>query len=322
MRYCLPDGAIPCCLDRQLSCPTGADTAYTCRAASGLTYTDGGTPVDANLCVELNPSGATGLPDAYCAGETTEDLVACHTAPDSAPTDPKVGWEGGDCDGDGTANAADPDACTPPPNRGVATETGCQAVTLGCTPDTTCFLTFNGDQTGDCEVVGGGTLCVPTGGDTSELYCADGPGGFDCLPDSERKVSLGGARYCVPDVCAAAGVDLTLCISGDDGDPVPWDDGDCDGDGESNRHERDSAERDPCVDESMVPADGGAAPGPDGGPAPADAGSIAPSADGGAPIDPNFEGGGGCACRAAPGRRGGGIALALLGLALALRRRG
>ena len=120
--------------------------------------------------------------------------------------------------------------------------------------------------------------------------------------------------------------DLRDCITNEAGDPVSWDEGDCDDDGTKNLDEVNNDET-PCGE----PAPDAGPSDYDGGPSQEDAGMVMPEDAGGAGvdggstgpgIDPRFEGGGGCACRATPGRSEAPLALALLALGLFVRRRG
>lgn len=276
---CVPDESAFCCaFDGTPLCPDGT----TCHLAS---------PDAAGVCLRNDRD--------YCeANPMAERIQQCHTSPDFVFP---VGFELGDCDGDGLANAAEEragtDHCTAPPTPIAAWVEGtadiqCATGVVACDPSVgpgcnggafegVCQLD---DRTGDAA-----PLCAPE----PDLFCCGGPSGFACpaltcvLP-SDRE---GAPGVCTNSafVCSTDEATLRACHTSIDGlIPVPIEIGDCDGDDIENA--RDDA---PCGEEAI------------------DAGRPA--------IEPRFQGGGGCACRASPAHAG--APFLLVALAFLLRRR-
>ena len=226
--------------------------------------------------------------------------------------------------------------CAPPPRLGIAEGDDCAEVDPCATND-------------DCS---GGEACAPVGpaahayclpSDRAPLFCCDiddvvegsivGCPRADACPDPTDRTTphqLCGSRG----VCADLSfLDRQRCFYETDGVTRAADiaAGDCDGDGVDNETERAQGDRNECVYDAPAADAGDVAP-PDGGPAadggappsPPDAGDVAFDAGAeveGAPVPPQFGGGGGCRCRASPGDAGGGGLFAVLALGLFLRRR-
>jgi len=309
LRLCVPDDTLICC-DRDSDCP----------------YIVGGFGV----CVGtfLGGSGLCTDPTAeYCASGSTRPTPAqvqrCHRSADGN----LVVWAEGDCDLDGLSNgeerALGTDPCAGPPTRAIWVGDGCEELDRGCSPGDSC-------DEGVCarSADGHGTECQPI---DSELYCGDGE--WVCPDGTYEVVDMTRARtWCVPAGCEGAGIDRSFCVIDDEGEPVPYELGDCDRDGVTNE-----IDGDPC----RPPTDAGTPPAPDAGmmsntdagAGDADAGSGDADAGPGEPFDggsttdgdageappPNvpvqFGGGGGCRCRASAGSTPAPWPLALLGLA-------
>lgn len=280
---CVPDDfAVFCCTGGDGGCPLNEGTALSCVPSIG--------PLGQGLCLDRS--------DDYCNGggvPTHSDFSMCQTVGGVA-----VAWADGDCDGDGVANGVDDYPCPLPQATWGAD--GCLPLSTTCMAGTTC--TTNGDAPGFCEVdpSSGQTICVPDG---PLVYC--GGDAFAC-PDGTVSVfdAARSQAFCVPGICAEPSLS---CIQAG-GEFVPFEDGDCDGDGIANGAE---AETDVCVPEGTTVPDGGNSVG-DGGTG---------SADGGpGDINPRFGGGGGCACNTDPRSTPTPWALCLaLALGFALRRR-
>ncbi|MFK7990489.1 MAG: MYXO-CTERM sorting domain-containing protein [Sandaracinaceae bacterium] len=322
---CVPDGASPCCNTNAECGPLAGCFPFTFFSLGG-----GFT----GICIPNGPR--------YCMrGDATR--VQCHTSPTG---DAPVNYDLGDCDGDGRANAIDPNPCLAAPDWGIEEGGVCDPVPE-CNFEDDCDTAHGED--GMCSgTTGTGYLCRPLD-DKQALFCADR--GYTC-PLATRVVRVGDHEYCVPALCPAE-MDYDCLTVGDVPVAVPWFDGDCDNDGEANGTEADGG-RNPCRDESLpdagISVDAGTDAGPsepaDAGPAPdsgiadsgirdaglADAGSADAGRAGGdasMPFDAgtereiNFEGGGGCACRAAPTAPGSTawLAVGLVGLLFSRRRR-
>ncbi len=266
----------------------------------------------------------------YCGDTpTVAQAVACHTSPDHMRPVP---WGNGDCDGDGIPNQREidlgTDPCVPPAPPSVLYGTTCAPLNTGCNPSdmpgATC--TSGIGVTGTCQVSAdaNGTVCMP---DAILLCCSSDP---DCPDGRCVSAPTAGAHVCAPALCAdVPGIDPVDCITSPTGQAVPAPQGDCDRDDIPNR-----SDSTPCGGTGdagvATTVDGGAEDGGnatyDGG-ASSDAGTQAGDAStsmdgGGDTVQPTFTGGGGCACRAAPGHGPGNVAwLGLVGLALLVRRR-
>lgn len=319
LSLCIPNAALICCAV-DADCPT----------TDGITF--GACLVGAmggGLCTR---PGAN-----YCtAGPVTRaQFDACHHIGAGGPL---VSWAEGDCDGDRVPNGVEvdleTDPCLAPARQAVWNGAAghCAELPIGCDPDVGCTTPLG--TTGTCVETsdGGATVCSVR---EAALYCGDGawvcPGGQIEVEDTVARHT-----FCSPPFC---GADTTLttasCVRDpDSGEPTVPDQGDCDHDGIRNGMDETVCEADvPVADGGVVtsdagvvvPSDGGdvnvdaGAPGEDAGPEPADAGGGGVATDAGANVAPTFGGGGGCACRAAPGERSVPSLLALLGLGLSLR---
>lgn len=294
-RLCTPDDALFCCSD------TG-----DCPAAS-----EGEEPTTCNAVSGLSGAGGVCLPDRdYCGASALEDVVRCHTSPRGVLVRQ---WDEGDCDGDGLSNKIEVDAGTDPceapgPVARVVDGGRCEPLAMACVRGTACAVN---DGPGTCEETGdgAGTFCAP---DDEPLYCC---GSFVCPDDSDACVPAESASVCVSSHCVGRVRDLLACVTSPGGALVPFDEGDCDGDGVTNADESEAG-TDPCGDEP---------PEEDAGASAEDAGGTGMREDGGVlepGLDVRFEGGGGCACRAEPSRGAADAWLLLAaGLALALLRR-
>jgi thrombospondin type 3 repeat protein len=279
---CAAPGSMFCC-GTNADCPVrdGAPEPTSCVPVSSLS---GGSSV----C----------LPDRdYCGAIDAERLVACHTTILGRATPL---WAEGDCDKDGLANgdeiALATDPCVRPPPLGYVDAGQCRLITSGCTPDTACDVDGSGAATGTCVPAEdhSGTRCMPPG---ELLFCAND---FPC-PSGTDDALVGGVRVCVPVSCLGdPAIEPAACVTNAQGALVPFSAGDCDGDGATNGAEQ-MRSSNPCGEGTI-----------DGGSGGVDAGEQA------LPI--NFEGGGGCVCRAAPTSLGAGAPW-LLALAVVLVRR-
>jgi MYXO-CTERM domain-containing protein len=217
----------------------------------------------------------------------------------------------GDCDRDGLSNRnernAGTDECAPAQPIGVAGDDAtCTPLVMSCILGSTCAAT-PGDPPSMCvqNEAGSGTSCQPQPPE-SALYCCSGR--FECPQDGDLCIdTAGGGELCVPDDCAGiATIDPIDCITFQ-GEIVPFPEGDCDEDGTPN-----GGDLTHCGVVLM----------PDAGPIGSeDAGGGATEDAGDNSIEPRFEGGGGCACRAAPGESFP-WALALMSVFVLWRRRG
>lgn len=282
-RVCVPRTALFCCGEGS-ACPTGDPVATAC------------TPVSS-----VSGSGDLCLPaERYCDAELTlERVVACHTVPGSA-TRP-VPYAQGDCDGDGLSNIeeanAGTDVCVAPTDIGVQGDGACITLTMGCSIGQTCPLSPAGTAS-TCIVTpdGNGTYCSPG---PQALYCCDAT--HSCPIASDQCIGA----LCIADDCAGVpGVDPVMCILDADGNHVPYPQGDCDGDGTANGGDTDQCTP-PLADAGVVEVDAGGADTDAGG-------------DG---IQPRFEGGGGCVCRASAPSSAPAWALAIAAMLMVLRRR-
>ena len=313
-RYCIPNTAFGICCSADTDCPMITGATAACMSSS---------IADAGLCVELGRS--------YCGPDGSLDPAIarrCHTGPGGVP----VRWILGDCDGDGVTNGDEvtdgTNPCMIPSPRGIWDGAQCVQQQTGCSLTRSCGATASGPS-GTCVLADddNGRRCVPTG---EVLYCADGA--LVCAPDLvEVPDSSGmgsGHVWCVPGHCAGvSGIDLADCVV-KDGEPVVFSEGDCDGDGTKNGDELSGGGDGNVCGADGPPPDAGL-PGDDAGVPTGDAGS-SPFDAGGSAIDagpggtnPSFEGGGGCACRAATGSRSGpaGAIVALLAIGAVLLRR-
>lgn len=304
--YCLPDRRLLCC-EADNDCPASNLGRTSCREVSGVTGTT-------RLCLES---------EDYCsATPTLAHVRKCHRSPHGG--DDLVVWEAGDCDGDGLPNGEDPDPCQAPAPRAYWTgDDGCVALSTGCPEGAECRSTAEASG-GHCveSEDGHGTRCVP---DEEVLYCgapdSTCPDGTLDVVDPESSRSFCVDAECGVDDDEDASIDLLDCITGSSGERTVYSLGDCDRDGLPN-----GRDEDPC-EPSDETRDAGSVAERDAGPAPTiDAQS--PTVDGGnttgPPVDPRFQGGGGCHCRATPAGSDPPLemALVLLGLAATRRRRG
>ncbi len=315
LTVCIPDGAIICCTE-DLDCPAEA-----------------GSPLRA--CISTGMGGYCPEPGReYCAGTsrlTVSQFVSCHRIGGG----PLVPWAGGDCDGDlvpnGVEQAFGTDPCAAPPPKAVWVPgmNTCRPLPLGCAPGETC--TAPGDRGGECLTADGdgATVCVPS---EAALYCGDGawvcPGGQIEVEDPDARHTFCSPPYCGDDHALTTAACVRSPITNE---PVPPDQGDCDRDGVPNGVDDEVCEPgEPDEDAGTNTRDGGdarpdgAIPGEDAGAGedaavePMDGGEA--GTDAGASVAPTFGGGGGCACRAAPGDAGSAFGLvAALGVALSLR---
>ncbi|HEY8431865.1 MAG TPA: thrombospondin type 3 repeat-containing protein [Sandaracinaceae bacterium] len=289
---CLPDAPF-CCLNDSDCRYVASSVTASCTVVPGL--------AGSGLCL-------TG--ETYCGMTGVDSVLACHTTPGGVTT---RDWRQGDCDGDGTSNgdevAASTDPCAPAAPVAIFDGESCHRL-AGCRPEVPCE-TRAGE--GTCTPTADGLYCAP---DEDVLYCCTEP--FACPDAGDACVDVGPAHVCVRFLCA--GTDPIACVKDDEGHVVPFDEGDCDRDGESNGDEIEAG-TDPCTppigppDAGAVRRDGGAGTRRDGGGTSEDAGAS------GAPPDARFHGGGGCTCRVRPPReRAPGFA-AFLALALVLLAR-
>ncbi|RZO52369.1 MAG: hypothetical protein EVA89_32105 [Sandaracinaceae bacterium] len=309
-QICLSRATLVCC-SRDADCP------YYEAGPMGLVPTE---CVGSDVTTEEGVSvGLCVLPErSYChdaAGAVTVRTIRrCHTPTDGGSL---VLWAEGDCDRDGISNGAEEaggtDPCVKPPLRGYWNGEACVPEATGCQAGVPCEGGY------ECVASDGGTVCETEG---LEAYCElpSAP----CLEAEETAVEDGGVTYCVPSECSDTADLLDCLVDPESREIVGYDFGDCDGDGVPNGAE--SLEgTDPCSPDTGVEDAG--APQDDAGSAPPDASSgfDAGTEPGPGPnLEPRFEGGGGCACRATPGHAPsslGWMALALLGLALVSRRR-
>ncbi len=325
-RTCVPDGALLCCSDYR-DCP-------------GPTGTGGGT-----CRTDILSGGGVCLPPgaSYCSSPDSigvREIRRCH----SFGALSLLPYGQGDCDQDGIPNATEfangTDPCLASPPMGTWSEAGCVQLAVDCrteAPDCNTSL----DETGDCVTTmdssgsATGSLCVPV---EPALYCLAHaswvcPSDTAAVRDPARSIT-----WCIPPGCGEP--PPVSCVI-KDGDPVPWAEGDCDGDGTPNGEEiAEGTELCPATlpdagipggDAGTIGGDAGfaadAGPRGDAGPRP-DAGSSpdggAMNADASPDIPVAFGGGGGCVCRAAPSR-GGSLAWLLVfgaGALALLRRRG
>lgn len=324
-KVCAPSPAVFCC-DTDADCPTDSSGSAGARACTGIAGLGRG------ICLPDNDYCAA--PDGVVSARM---VLACHTLAGSAA---RVTYESGDCDRDGVRNADDPVPCLP--NRlGVwVPGAGGPSCVISETTELVCnevgdVCTLADDRAAVCtanERTGGQRICSTP----PDLFCCGGfvhtacPAGECVLPSD-----LGdGDGMCTNPrlLCDDAPTmeELLQCHSFR-GVLTTIEDGDCDGDGIRNA---DETQEERCVPNE--PADGGVAPSDggsnlpdagrtvgDSGMADEDGGGVSPFDAGGTPIEPRFNGGGGCACRSAPARSGAGgwLALVAVGAAIALRRR-
>ncbi|MFK7987235.1 MAG: hypothetical protein AB8I08_14520 [Sandaracinaceae bacterium] len=292
MGICVSRHEVLCLTGSETECPTGTVLRVLEPAA------------DLVVCVPRAYMDCSGLLSCFRNG-TGPELVR--------PRD-------GDCDNDGVRNRYEVDgqACSEAPELGVVVDGECEPARL-CSPDRECEDDeLCGEIPGSghryCQATEGPTvLCCNIG-----LPCVDTAEACETLDEDDDAVC--GLPYC-PNRSFA----FRLQCFQFDGFPVAdVDDGDCDLDGLKNGDEAFEDPGSECVPVNVVPADGGLPDGglPDGGPRDAGRGDAGVLDAGARPSrDIRFGGGGGCACRAAPGTRsGGGLVAPLFGLVW-LRRR-
>lgn len=323
-KVCAPSPAIFCC-NTQEDCPTdasGTGGPLSCTPIAGA---------GRGLCLTDND---------YCASPdgtvTSSRIIACHSFAGSTV---RQTYANGDCDRDGIPNEEDPAPCLP--NRigvwvpgvsgpvcasGEAAELQCNEVGDACS--------LADDRTGVCTAnarTGGQRICSTL----PDLFCCGGfvhvdcPAGECVLPSD---VGDGTGMCTNPRLLCGDSptMDELIACHTFGGVLTTIENGDCDGDGIRNVDETEERRcfPDAPLDGGVVTGDGGssvpdAGSVVDAGSASEDGGVVAPF-DGGTPIDPRFNGGGGCACRSAPERAGSSgwwLALAALGVVLRRSRR-
>jgi MYXO-CTERM domain-containing protein len=301
-RFCIPDNSFGICCDSPSDCPVVTGATAACVSSS---------VADALVCVESGRS--------YCGADTLLDPTLtqrCHKGAGGVP----VRWILGDCDGDGVTNGDEltdgTDECIGPQPRGIWDGSTCLPQRTGCALTSSCGATDSGPS-GTCEIADddNGHRCVPA---EEVLYCADGA--LECAPElievSDSSGMGSGHVWCIPADCAGVeDVDLLDCVT-KEGAPSLFSEGDCDRDGTRN-----GDDPSPCVADAPPPDAG--PPTDDAGVPAIDAGNGSFDAGPGGGPEPSFEGGGGCACRAATGSGSGpaGAIVALLALGAVLLRR-
>lgn len=292
---CVPDNVALFCCGGFGDCPyrTGSGASGTLECTHGT-----GIAGDAGICLDPSRNYCTAI-----VPPPASSIRSCHFGPGGA----MVPYDEGDCDRDGLTNAeeeeAGTDPCSVPARRAVWDGSeSCEPLPSGCIRGDTC-PTASGPGTCRRSADGFGTICVP---DTDGvLYC--GGGAYEC-PEGQVEVVDSARRrtWCIRDVCGDEMGDVPIaCVIDAEENPVGWGDGDCDEDGIPNMAESSEGI---CVPDDPPDEDAGGTSG--------DAGSPPDT-------DPEFAGGGGCACRAgeSPSRSHGWLALLALG-ALLFRRRG
>jgi MYXO-CTERM domain-containing protein len=290
---CVPSTATLFCCGTEADCPhaTEADPEVrTCESISGA---------QGSLCV------ADG--ESFCGSLSLEQINLCYSTAAGRQTT----YGNGDCDRDGISNANEEelgtDECATPAAIGVATENGCVGLVTACQPGSTCVAAAAPASTCSVTPDENGTFCDPI---EDALFCCGGQ--FACSDDSDACVTVGDGQFCVSLCAGVDGIDPAACITGADGGPVPEALGDCDDDSIAN-----SEDDTPCgsaeVDAGMVITEDASMAGEDAG-----------TFDAGDDVEPEFAGGGGCACRTSAGSPSaamGWLALSLVGLAAWRSRR-
>ncbi len=255
-------------------------TSFCCSETTPCPHVDG---VGQGTCTAVSGVlGATGVclgaEEDYCAEPpSVQGVLACRTTPEGTATSV---WSQGDCDDDGLSNSvemgldpASTDYCVPATGLATFSADQCQSLPVGCDvragtgcpTGSSCVVTS--DNTGTrCEPQAEDVLfCVPAS-NTTEVSC---PSGSEPVRLTDSTASV-----CVSSRCAdRTDVNPLACVQNADGALVPFSQGDCDGDGAANGAETEAGTN-PC---GSGIADGGAPP-----------------------VDAEFVGGGGCACRSAP----------------------
>jgi hypothetical protein len=281
---CIPDRAGFCCsADEALRCPRGS----VCHLA---------TAEQPGICLRADLD--------YCDDDPAADRIEqCHTSP--AGEFP-IAYVFGDCDGDGVSNGDERDAgtavCTAPPDRlAVWVDNGsdieCRTDVRPCSPEgSLCQDTsFGGVCQHDERTGDDAPLCAPA----ADVFCCGGDNDAECpaltcVFASDRPDAPG---VCTNErfLCADDEATMRACHTSVGGAiPVPIEIGDCDDDNIAN-----AADEDPCVPRAQ-----------------GDAGPPRPPAV----IEPQFNGGGGCVCRASGPTRGSVVWLSMLALLVARRR--
>lgn len=327
-KVCAPPGAIFCCSTDE-DCPTdstGTGGPLTCADVDGESR---------GICLPDND---------YCASAdgvlSARTIVACHTAAGSTV---RQSYANGDCDRDGIRNGEDPLPCLPErigvwvPGASGPFCASSDAAALVCNEvGDPCVLAD--ERTAVCtanERTGGQLVCSTL----PDLFCCGGfvhiacPAGECVLPSD---IGDGQGMCTNPALLCSERptMDELLRCHTFGGALTTIEDGDCDGDTIRNVDETEETRcvpNAPTADGGVVTSDGGnnqvpdaGSPGPDSGaPSQDDGGAVTPFDAGGTPIDPRFNGGGGCACRSTPDRSSGGwwLVLVAAGVTIVRRRR-
>lgn len=338
------------------TCPTGTECRQVSRESGNVCV-----PHDPVFCCASNVDclelSSTGTTDGQCAPITGIGLGVCVPAQNpycGLPISPRrltachtfgaspehVSYPEGDCDRDGIRNRDEiengSDPCLPEtvgvwvPDGGSVSCIAGSARELRCddAPGDSCRLAEG--IAGECtqnEHTGGQALCsVPP-----HVFCCGGwtnvqcPTGDECTLPSDVDDGFGICtprdRFCTE---APTEAEIRKCHTFDDRF-TSFEEGDCDGDGIANGVEADGRH---CIAEEPdagVPANDAGSHAGDAGAQ--DAGSEMRDAGrmdaGSMQNGPGFSGGGGCACRSAQGRTGGGGWLAIVAFVLVswVRRR-
>jgi len=264
----------------------------------------------------------------WCEGASDAELLACFQRMGDATR--IVDFELGDCDRDGIPNEAEtPDGLCEPVQRHAAISRGGACTPLAnCRSDADC-----GPGAPVCARIDAHGYCIPSDGVDTTHFCCGGFLGIECPHGGTCAPSGGtadGQAFCDdPRYCASWDFEDRIgCLffaGALVSDPA---DGDCDGDGQKN-----TLDEDPCT-AAPLPEDAGVAPTEDAGTvtredAGAEDASAPPAMDSGVTaeprsLEPSFNGGGGCACRATPSGPSPGpwgwLGLASLGFLVTRRR--